>query len=233
MPSSAASRAVVSSAPRARRACAMAAARQSAAVAAGGVPWIAAPNRSTSRSCPPNSTSRLSAKCRKNVLLVSPARTAICATVVAGQAAGRTSVVRVPPITHSILDRHGFARTLIAIARRTGVAGYAGDGANRWPAGQTLDVGRLYRLALEEAPAGTRWHAAGDEGIAVREIAESIGRHLNLPAQSIPAERMQEHFGFLAGLIALDGPVTTEQTRRILGWEPVHPGLLADFDEGD
>lgn len=145
----------------------------------------------------------------------------------------RSSVVRVPPITHSILDRHGFARTLIAIARRTGVAGYAGDGANRWPAGHTLDVGRLYRLALEEAPAGTRWHAAGDEGIAVREIAESIGRHLNLPAQSIPAERMQEHFGFLAGLIALDGPVTTEQTRRILGWEPVHPGLLADFDEGD
>ena len=67
----------------------------------------------------------------------------------------------------------------------------------------------------------------------MREIAESIGRHLNLPAQSIPAERMQEHFGFLAGLIALDGPVTTEQTRRILGWEPVHPGLLADFDEGD
>lgn len=145
----------------------------------------------------------------------------------------RSSVVRVPPITHSALDRHGFARTLIAIAQRTGVAGYAGDGANRWPAGHTLDVGRLYRLALEDAPAGTRWHAAGDEGLPMREIAQAIGGHLGLPAASIPADGLQAHFGFLAGLIALDGPVTTEQTRRILGWEPVHPGLLADFDEAD
>jgi nucleoside-diphosphate-sugar epimerase len=145
----------------------------------------------------------------------------------------RSSVVRVPPITHSRLDRHGFARTLIAIAKRTGVAGYPGDGANRWPAGHTLDVGHLYRLALEEAPAGTRWHAAGDEGLPVREIAQGIGGHLGLPAASIPADELQAHFGFLAGLIALDGPVSTEQTRRILGWEPVHPGLLADFDEGD
>lgn len=145
----------------------------------------------------------------------------------------RSSVVRVPPITHSTLDRHGFARTLIAIAQRTGVAGYPGDGANRWPAGHTLDVGRLYRLALEDAPAGTRWHAAGDEGLRVREIAENIGAHLGLPAASIPAAGLQAHFGFLAGLITLNGPVTTEQTRRILGWEPVHPGLLADFDEGD
>lgn len=145
----------------------------------------------------------------------------------------RSSVVRVPPITHSTLDRHGFARTLIAIARRTGVAGYPGDGANRWPAGHTLDVGHLYRLALEGAPAGTRWHAAGDEGIPVREIAQSIAGHLGIPAASIPADRLQEHFGFLAMLIGLDNPVTTVVTRRVLGWAPAHPGLLGDFDEGD
>jgi nucleoside-diphosphate-sugar epimerase len=145
----------------------------------------------------------------------------------------RSSVVRIPPITHSTLDRHGFARSLIAIARQAGVAGYAGDGANRWPAGHTLDVGHLYRLALEEAPAGTRWHAAGDEGIPMRQIAQSIGDHLGLPAESIPADRLEAHFGFLAGLIALDNPTSTVTTRRILGWEPVHPGLLADFDEGD
>jgi len=145
----------------------------------------------------------------------------------------RSSVVRIPPITHSTLDRHGFARTLIAIARRTGVAGYPGDGANRWPAGHTLDVGHLYRLALEDAPAGTRWHAAGDEGIPVREIAQSIGDHLGLPAVSIPADRLSAHFGFLATVIVLDNPTSTLATRRILGWEPVHPGLLADFDHGD
>ena len=145
----------------------------------------------------------------------------------------RSSVVRIPPITHSTLDRHGFARTLIAVARQTGVAGYPGDGANRWPAGHTLDVGHLYRLALEDAPAGTRWHAAGDEGIPVRDMAQSIGDHLGLPVASIPADRMEAHFGFLAAVLVLDNPVTTLATRRILGWEPVHPGLLADFGTGD
>ena len=145
----------------------------------------------------------------------------------------RSSVVRIPPITHSTLDRHGFARTLIAIARRTGVAGYPGDGANRWPAGHTLDVGQLYRLALESAPAGTRWHAAGDEGIPMREIARSIAGHLGIAAASIPADRLEAHFGFLAAVVGLDNPTSTLVTRRVLGWEPVHPGLLADFDDGD
>jgi nucleoside-diphosphate-sugar epimerase len=144
----------------------------------------------------------------------------------------RSSVVRLPPITHSTLDHHGFAHILIAIARQKGVSGYPGDGANRWPAGHTLDAARLYRLALESAPAGTRWHAAGDEGVPVREIAQSIGDHLGLPTASIPTDQLGGHFGFLASVITLDGPVSTESTRRILNWEPTHPGLLADFDTG-
>lgn len=145
----------------------------------------------------------------------------------------RSSVVRVPPITHSTLDRHGFARTLIAIARQTGVAGYPGDGANRWPAGHTLDVAHLYRLAFEGAPPGTRWHAAGDEGIPVREIAQSIGDHLGIPTASIAADRLEAHFGFLASVLVLDNPTSTLATRALLGWEPTHPGLIADFDAAD
>jgi nucleoside-diphosphate-sugar epimerase len=145
----------------------------------------------------------------------------------------RSSVVRVPPITHSTLDRHGFGRILIAIAKETGVAGYARDGTNRWPAGHTLDVAHLYRLALESAPAGTRWHAVGDEGIPLREIAQSIGDHLGIPTATIPDERIQEHFGFLAWLIALDNPMSNLASRRLLGWQPTHPGLLADFHTGD
>ena len=113
------------------------------------------------------------------------------------------------------------------------MAGYPGDGTNRWPAGHTLDVGHLFRLALEDAPAGTRWHAAGDEGIPVRDIAQSIGDHLGLPVTSIPADQLEAYFGFLAPLIVLDNPTSTALTRKILGWEPVHPGLLADFNDGD
>jgi len=144
----------------------------------------------------------------------------------------RSSVVRLPLITHSTLDTHGFASILIDTARKTGVAGYAGDGTNRWPAVHTLDAGHLYRLALENAEPGTRWHAIGEEGIPLRDIAENIARHLGLPTASIPADQLQEHFGFIGGLIALDLPASSLLTRRRLGWEPTHPGLLADLDEG-
>lgn len=143
----------------------------------------------------------------------------------------RSSVVRLAPITHSTLDGHGFARVLIDVARRSGVAGYLGDGANRWPAAHTLDAARLYRLALEEAPAGSRLHAVGDEGVPLREIAEAIARNLGVPTASIPAERA-EHFGFLAGFVGLDNPTSSARTRELLGWQPTEPGLIADLDAG-
>jgi len=145
----------------------------------------------------------------------------------------RSSIVRIPPVTHSTLDRHGFARVLIGIARRTGVAGYPGTGANRWPAGHTLDVGHLFCMALEKAPAGLRLHAVGEEGIPTREIAQSIADHLGLQTASIPHDQLETHFGFLASLIALDNPTSNFVTRRVLGWEPTHPGLISDFDHGD
>ena len=144
----------------------------------------------------------------------------------------RSSVIRLPPTVHSSLDHHGFIPTLIGIARARGVAGYVGDGANRWPAGNTLDAGHLYRLALESAPAGSRLHAVGDEGVPFKEIAQAIGRNLGLPVASIAAEDANEHFGFLGGLVQLDNPTSSELTRKLLGWAPTHPGLIADMDEG-
>jgi nucleoside-diphosphate-sugar epimerase len=144
----------------------------------------------------------------------------------------RSSVVRLPPVVHSSLDTHGFIPTLIAIAREHGISANVGDGSNRWPAGHTLDAAHLFRLALEGAPAGSRLHAVGDEGIAFREIAAVIGRHLNLPVISIPPEQAGAHFGFLGGLVALDNPVSSTRTRELLGWIPTHPGLLDDLDQG-
>jgi nucleoside-diphosphate-sugar epimerase len=105
----------------------------------------------------------------------------------------RSSVVRLPPVVHSTLDKHGFIPTLIASARAAGRSGYLGDGADRWPAGHTLDAGRLYRLALEKAPEGSRLHAVGDEGIPVRQIAQTIGRHLGVPTALI-ADLDQGHY---------------------------------------
>lgn len=144
----------------------------------------------------------------------------------------RSSVVRLPPITHSTLDTHGFAPTLIAIARARGVAGYVADGANRWPSVHTLDAARVYRLALESAPAGSRLHAVADEGVALRDIAAAIGRGLGVPTASIDPADAAEHFGFLGGLVGMDNPVSSALTRRLLGWEPTHPGLIADLDAG-
>jgi nucleoside-diphosphate-sugar epimerase len=139
----------------------------------------------------------------------------------------RSCVVRLPPVVHSSLDAHGFIPILIEIARETGVSGYAGDGANRWPAGHTLDAAHLYCLALEHAPAGSRLHAVGDDGVPVRAIAEAIGRHLDVPVQPRPAE----HFRFLAQLIGADNPTSSERTQALLGWTPEHPGLLEDLEQ--
>lgn len=144
----------------------------------------------------------------------------------------RASAVRLPPTVHSELDIHGFIPVLIGIAREKGVSAYVGEGENRWPAGHTLDVARLVRLALENAPAGARLHAAGDEGIAFRAIAETIGENLGVPTASITPEQADAHFGFLGPIVQLDAPVTAVKTRELLGWAPEHPGLIDDLNAG-
>jgi nucleoside-diphosphate-sugar epimerase len=144
----------------------------------------------------------------------------------------RSSVVRLPPLVHSTLDHHGFGPTLIAIARDKGVSGYVGDGSNRWPAVHTLDAARVYRLALDAAPAGTRLHAVADDGVPFRDIAGIIGRKLGLPSAGIPADDAAEHFSFLGAFVSLDMPTSSKLTRQWLGWEPTHPGLIEDLDDG-
>jgi nucleoside-diphosphate-sugar epimerase len=143
----------------------------------------------------------------------------------------RSSIVRLPPTNHGDGD-HGFIATLVAIAREQGVSGYIGDGTNRWPAVHRLDSARLFRLALEQAPAGSTLHAVADEGVQVRDIAEVIGRHLELPVVSIAPEDAGEHFRWLAGFLAVDAPASSALTCELLGWQPTHAGLIADLDQG-
>jgi nucleoside-diphosphate-sugar epimerase len=117
---------------------------------------------------------------------------------------------------------------MIGIARDKGVSGYVGDGSNRWPAVHVLDAAHLFRLAVEQAPAGSRLHAVGDEGVPIREIAEVISRHLDVPTASVPAE----DFGFLGQILAIDQPASAALTRELLPWQPTHPGLIEDMDKG-
>jgi len=144
----------------------------------------------------------------------------------------RSSVVRLPPLVHSPLDHTGFTPALIRFAREKGKAGYVGDGSNRWPAGHTLDVAHLYRLALEGAPAGTRLHGVADEGVPFSEIAEVIGRHLDLPVVSIADEDVADYFDYLAFFAGLDNPASSTVAQDLLDWRPVHPSLIGDLDEG-
>jgi nucleoside-diphosphate-sugar epimerase len=144
----------------------------------------------------------------------------------------RSSVVRLPPIVHSSLDHHGFAHILIGIARQTGVSAYVGDGANRWPSVHTLDAARVYRLALESAPAGSRLHAVAEEGILFRDIAAAVGRGAGVPTASISASDAGERFAFLGAFVGVDNPASSEVTRKVLGWEPAHPGLIDDLEHG-
>jgi nucleoside-diphosphate-sugar epimerase len=140
----------------------------------------------------------------------------------------RSAVVRLPRSVHGEGELHGFIPRLIAIAREKGVSGHVGDGSSRWPAVHVLDAAHLFRLAVEKAPAGSVLHAVDDQGIPTREIAEAIGRQLNLPVASLPADQ----FGFLGMVLAGDQPASSTQTRALLGWRPLQAGLIADLEAG-
>ncbi len=141
----------------------------------------------------------------------------------------RASFVRLPPTVHGAGDG-GFVPMLINTARQKGFAAYVGDGANRWPAVHRHDAAKLYRLALESAPAGTRLHAVAEEGIPMREIAATIGEGLGLPVRSLSPEEAAEHFGWMAHFVAMDAPVSSALTRaRFPSWQPREVGLLTDL----
>ncbi len=143
----------------------------------------------------------------------------------------RSSIVTLPLSVHSESDK-GFVPSLTTIAQTLGVSAYIGDGSNRWPAVHRLDAARLFRLALEIAPEGSRLDGVGDEGVPFRDIAGVIGRHLNLPVVSISREEADAHFGsFLGAVAALDVPKSSAQTQELLGWRPVHLALIPDIEQ--
>ncbi|WP_329468166.1 SDR family oxidoreductase [Streptomyces sp. NBC_01431] len=143
----------------------------------------------------------------------------------------RSSVVRLSPTCHGDGD-NGFMPMLVATARAKGVSGYLGDGSNRWPAVHRLDAARLFRLAVEKAPAGSVLHGVAEEGVTIRDVAEVIGRHLDVPVASVAPEAAAEHFTWLSGLVGFDSPASSALTRELLDWQPTLPGLLEDLDQG-
>ncbi len=141
----------------------------------------------------------------------------------------RVSVLRLPPSVHGDGD-HGFVALLIGIAREKGVSAYVGDGLNRWAAVHRLDAARLYRLVLEKGSATPRYHAVGDVGVPFREIAQVIGRRLNIPVVSKSRDEAADHFGWFAHFAGLDCPASSTQTQERLGWYPTQPSLIPDID---
>lgn len=144
----------------------------------------------------------------------------------------RSSVIRLAPMVHSDLDKNGFTRALIGYARENGFAAYIGDGANRWSGANSHDIGVLYRLAVEKAPAGTRLHGAEDSGIPFKTVAETIAAQLGIEARSVTKAEAPQYLGFLAHFADLDAPVSNDITRKLLGWEPTHAGWVEDVRAG-
>ena len=141
----------------------------------------------------------------------------------------RVSVVRLPPSVHGDGD-HGFVPTLINMAREKGVSAYIGEGLNRWPAVHRLDAAHLFRLALEKGAARAHYHGVAEEGVVFRQIAEVIGRRLNVPVVSKTAEEAAAHFTWFVHFAAIDVLASSKQTQEKLGWRPIQPGLIADID---
>ncbi|MFC7551289.1 hypothetical protein ACFQU7_01720 [Pseudoroseomonas wenyumeiae] len=139
--------------------------------------------------------------------------------------------MRLPQVHDTV--RQGLISPLVQVARAKGVSAYVGDGMNRWSAAHVLDVARLYRLALERAEPGARYHAVDEEGVAAKDIAEALGRGLGVPVVSLPPEKAQDHFGWLAMLVGLNMAASSALTRERLAWQPTGPDLLTDLREMD
>lgn len=180
-------------------------------VTVAGTPWI--PGRASTESDPLPTEGPVGGRGRAVMALLAQA------SHVRGMA------VRMPRTVHNE-GKGGFAGLLVDQARRTRVAGYPGDGTQRWPAVHALDAAVLFRRVLESAPAGTSWHAVSDEGDAVRDIATVIGRRLGLPVEAVP----QENFGPFGAIFAMDQPASSAHTRAALGWKPTYPRLLEDLE---
>ncbi|MCO8624178.1 SDR family oxidoreductase [Burkholderia multivorans] len=140
----------------------------------------------------------------------------------------RAAVVRLPQVHDTV--RQGLLTYAVAVAREKGVSAYVGEGRNRWAAAHISDVARLYRLALEKNEAGAKYHAVAEEGIPMRDIAEAIGRALKVPVASLSAEEAPAHFGWLTAFAGHDLVASSEKTRKVLGWNPTGPGLIADLE---
>lgn len=143
----------------------------------------------------------------------------------------RSSVLRLPPTVHGDGDK-GFMAMIVGLARVAGTSGYTGDGSNRWPAVHRTDAARLFRFAIEVAPAGTTLHAVADEGVPGLAIAEVIGRHLDLPVVAVAPEDADNQFFWLANFLSMDSPASSAVTRSLLGWKPTGPGLIEDLELG-
>ena len=140
----------------------------------------------------------------------------------------RVAVVRLPQVHDRA--KQGLVTYLIALARAKGVSAYVGDGLNRWAAVHVLDAARLYRLALEKQDAGAQYHAVAEEGVPLRNIAETIGRGLKVPAVAVSPKEAPAHFGWLGLFAGRDLVASSAQTQKRLGWHPTGPGLIADLE---
>jgi nucleoside-diphosphate-sugar epimerase len=154
------------------------------------------------------------------------------AAITAASRGARVSIVRLPPSVHGDGD-HGFVPALIKIACEKGISAYVGDGLNRWPAVHRLDAAHLYRLVLENSSTGTHFfHGVAEEGVPARDIAEVIGGQLGLPVVAKSGQEVAAHFGWIGHFFSMDGPASSAQTQKELGWRPKQPGLIADLNQG-
>ncbi|MBA2680931.1 MAG: NAD-dependent epimerase/dehydratase family protein [Ktedonobacteraceae bacterium] len=124
---------------------------------------------------------------------------------------------------------------LVDMARQMGYVMYVGEGTNAWSTIHLDDLANLYMLAMERAPAGTLLNAAAEPPVALKAIAEAVGRAAGLvdPPRSLLIDEANEVFGpFMTGFLARNMRISSARARALLDWQAEKPSVLDDLTHG-
>ena len=122
---------------------------------------------------------------------------------------------------------------LVALAKAHRAAPHLGVGGVRQGYVHIDDLVDLYLLALDGAPSGAVLHGVIDE-IALRDLAVAVSRLVGAGGRTEALSLMEMYTRGGGGGVSLsvNKRLASEQTRKVLNWNPTRTDILEDVEHG-